>query len=86
MCSRYYRLDPTRRLRFEREVARSCGVPIIGINQWDCGKYPAGGHDVIEDLFDVEKVSFSNSEGEAMGRSLDELFEKIMKNIAKKLN
>ncbi|XP_072033665.1 uncharacterized protein [Amphiura filiformis] len=67
--SRHYIADQTGRLKFEREVARRCNVPIIVVN--------LNSTQHVADLFDTESISFSKKETSSQGECLDLLLSKI---------
>ena len=54
VCSKNYRKDPTGRLRYEREVARRCKIPLVAV-QADSTSGP-------DDLFDSDIISLPNND------------------------
>ena len=54
VCSKNYRKDPTGRLRYEREVARRCKIPMVGVR--------IDGISGPDDMFDSELISMPNNE------------------------
>ena len=69
--SRHYIADQTGRLKFEREVARRCNVPILVVTPTFTTTFAA-------DLFDADIISFSEKEAVgSQGECLDLLLSKI---------
>ena len=65
VCSKNYRKDPTGRLRYEREVARRCKMPLVGVRT-DSTSGP-------DDMFDSEFILVPNNE-----MFMDSLLSKVI--------
>ena len=65
VSSKHYRKDPTGRLRYEREVARRCKMPMVGV-----GTDSTSGPD---DMFDSELISVPTNE-----MFMDSLLSKVI--------